>query len=186
MTVNRNAAVKALPPAFLGLSLVTVLLRCYVRIRVTKAFGWDDGLMIIALVRRLSRANRTAADSRDTTDRDVAILCHVLCVYDYRWRLRDGDTLRSVDCRPPSQGHDGMSVPPPRGLRRTDGSHLVLVAVRDRLLPVLDPLQMLHLHLPRPHYRQAPAPCLSLPYHDAHGGDGPRPNVRAAVSMPTR
>ncbi|PWY66526.1 hypothetical protein BO94DRAFT_613772 [Aspergillus sclerotioniger CBS 115572] len=50
MTVNRNVAVKALPPSFFALSLITVLLRCYVRMRVTRAFGWDDGMMIIALI----------------------------------------------------------------------------------------------------------------------------------------
>ncbi|PYI06938.1 hypothetical protein BO78DRAFT_342208 [Aspergillus sclerotiicarbonarius CBS 121057] len=50
MAVNRNAAVKAVPPSFLGLCFVTVLLRCYVRIRLNKAFGWDDSLMLVATV----------------------------------------------------------------------------------------------------------------------------------------
>jgi hypothetical protein len=34
----------------LALSLPAVILRCYVRLRIIKVFGWDDGLMILAMV----------------------------------------------------------------------------------------------------------------------------------------
>jgi hypothetical protein len=32
-------------------SFVAVCLRCYVRWRIVKAFGWDDGIMVLAMVR---------------------------------------------------------------------------------------------------------------------------------------
>lgn len=35
---------------FLGLSFIAVSLRCFVRLRVVKAFGWDDALMVFAMV----------------------------------------------------------------------------------------------------------------------------------------
>ena len=31
-------------------SIITVIIRCWVRLKLTKFFGWDDVLMIIALV----------------------------------------------------------------------------------------------------------------------------------------
>jgi hypothetical protein len=48
--VNRPAAVRGVAAAFLALSTIAVLLRCYVRLRIVKAFGWDDGIMILAMV----------------------------------------------------------------------------------------------------------------------------------------
>lgn len=35
---------------FLGISLTTVCLRCYVRLRIVRAFGWDDKIMVAAMV----------------------------------------------------------------------------------------------------------------------------------------
>ncbi|KAH1482168.1 hypothetical protein KXX06_005029, partial [Aspergillus fumigatus] len=35
---------------FLCLSFVAVTLRCFVRLRLVKAFGWDDGLMVLAML----------------------------------------------------------------------------------------------------------------------------------------
>ncbi|KAF7121831.1 hypothetical protein CNMCM5793_009384 [Aspergillus hiratsukae] len=35
---------------FLCLSFIAVALRCFVRLRVVKAFGWDDRLMVLAMV----------------------------------------------------------------------------------------------------------------------------------------
>ncbi|KAL2861994.1 hypothetical protein BJX68DRAFT_274002 [Aspergillus pseudodeflectus] len=48
--VNRPAAVRGVAAAFLALSTIAVLLRCYVRLRIVKAFGWDDGIMILAML----------------------------------------------------------------------------------------------------------------------------------------
>jgi hypothetical protein len=48
--VDRPAAVRGVAAAFLSLSSVAVILRCYVRLRIVKAFGWDDIVMIFAMV----------------------------------------------------------------------------------------------------------------------------------------
>ncbi|KAL3449057.1 hypothetical protein BJX65DRAFT_273999 [Aspergillus insuetus] len=48
--VDRPAAVRGVAAAFLALSTIAVLLRCYVRLRIVKAFGWDDGFMILAML----------------------------------------------------------------------------------------------------------------------------------------
>lgn len=34
-----------------ALSIVTTILRCYVRIKVIKGWGWDDSFIILAFVR---------------------------------------------------------------------------------------------------------------------------------------
>ena len=36
--------------AFFILSLVAVGLRCFVRVKIVRAFGWDDAVMVVALV----------------------------------------------------------------------------------------------------------------------------------------
>lgn len=38
---------------FVALSFIAVCLRCFVRLRITKAFGWDDRLMVFAMVSRI-------------------------------------------------------------------------------------------------------------------------------------
>lgn len=47
---DRSLEVKAVAATFMSVASVTVLLRCYVRLRIVKAFGWDDGAMVIAMV----------------------------------------------------------------------------------------------------------------------------------------
>lgn len=37
---------------FVAISFVTVCLRCFVRLRITRAFGWDDWVMVFAMVSR--------------------------------------------------------------------------------------------------------------------------------------
>ncbi|KAL6233459.1 hypothetical protein BDW75DRAFT_190696 [Aspergillus navahoensis] len=48
--VDRPAAVRGVAAAFLSLSSVAVIMRCYVRLRIVKAFGWDDFVMILAML----------------------------------------------------------------------------------------------------------------------------------------
>ncbi|KAL4744144.1 hypothetical protein BDV11DRAFT_3255 [Aspergillus similis] len=48
--VDRPAAVRGVAAAFLSLSSVAVIMRCYVRLRIVKAFGWDDIVMIVAML----------------------------------------------------------------------------------------------------------------------------------------
>ena len=47
---DRSQEVKAVAATFMSVASVTVFLRCYVRLRTVKAFGWDDGAMVIAMV----------------------------------------------------------------------------------------------------------------------------------------
>ena len=50
MLTGRSEVIAIVTAVFLGISLVTVILRCFVRLRVVRAFGWDDGLMLLAMV----------------------------------------------------------------------------------------------------------------------------------------
>ena len=43
-------AIKVVAGLFMSIAAVTVILRCYVRGFLVKAFGWDDGAMVMAMV----------------------------------------------------------------------------------------------------------------------------------------
>lgn len=47
---DRSGLVKAISAAFLAVTVIVVSLRCYVRLQLVQAFGWDDGIMVFALV----------------------------------------------------------------------------------------------------------------------------------------
>lgn len=47
---GRSLSIFVVTTIFLGLSFIAVCLRCFVRIKLVKAFGWDDGLMVLAMV----------------------------------------------------------------------------------------------------------------------------------------
>ncbi|KAJ6014741.1 hypothetical protein N7540_009332 [Penicillium herquei] len=47
---GRSLAIFIVTSIFLGISFIAVCLRCFVRIRLVKAFGWDDGLMVFAML----------------------------------------------------------------------------------------------------------------------------------------
>ncbi|KAL4803035.1 hypothetical protein BDV18DRAFT_146147 [Aspergillus unguis] len=48
--VDRSAAVRGVAAAFLTLASIAVILRCYVRVRIIKGFGWDDWVMLLAML----------------------------------------------------------------------------------------------------------------------------------------
>lgn len=48
---DRSLSVRAVAGTFGVLAWISVGLRCYVRLKFVKSFGWDDGLMVLALVR---------------------------------------------------------------------------------------------------------------------------------------
>lgn len=48
--VQRNAGIKIVAALFMSIACCAVILRCYVRGWVVKAFGWDDGAMVMAMV----------------------------------------------------------------------------------------------------------------------------------------
>lgn len=47
---SRNMAIKVIAGLFMSIATVAVILRCYVRGFLVKAFGWDDGAMLMAMV----------------------------------------------------------------------------------------------------------------------------------------
>lgn len=47
---GRSEAIFIVTTVFLGISFIAVCLRCFVRLRLVKAFGWDDALMVFAMV----------------------------------------------------------------------------------------------------------------------------------------
>lgn len=47
---GRSESIFVVTIIFLAISLVAVCLRCFVRLRLVRAFGWDDGLMVAAMV----------------------------------------------------------------------------------------------------------------------------------------
>ncbi|KAF7118893.1 hypothetical protein CNMCM5793_008529 [Aspergillus hiratsukae] len=48
--VDESAAVCGVAAAFLTVASIAVILRCYVRLCIVKAFGWDDTVMIVSMV----------------------------------------------------------------------------------------------------------------------------------------
>lgn len=47
---HQNTAIIVVAALFVSIACVAVILRCYVRGWVVKAFGWDDGAMVMAMV----------------------------------------------------------------------------------------------------------------------------------------
>lgn len=48
--VNSGPAITAVTSILLAIAIILVALRCYVRVLMTKNFGWDDGVMVFTLV----------------------------------------------------------------------------------------------------------------------------------------
>ncbi|KAJ5875065.1 uncharacterized protein N7473_012412 [Penicillium subrubescens] len=53
---SRSNAILIVTAVFLGISLGSVILRCFVRTRVVRAFGWDDIIMLLAMTLNLAFA----------------------------------------------------------------------------------------------------------------------------------
>ncbi|OQE38696.1 hypothetical protein PENCOP_c008G05453 [Penicillium coprophilum] len=47
---GRSQSIFIITAVFLGISFIAVCLRCFVRLRLVKAFGWDDALMVCAML----------------------------------------------------------------------------------------------------------------------------------------
>lgn len=47
---GRSKSIFIVTIVFLCISLIAVCLRCFVRLKLVKGFGWDDGLMVSAMV----------------------------------------------------------------------------------------------------------------------------------------
>ncbi|PWY71155.1 integral membrane protein [Aspergillus eucalypticola CBS 122712] len=101
MTVNRNAAVRAVPAVFLAVSSITVLLRCYVRLRLVKAFGWDDGLMVLAMAVYAMFCGVMIGGSLYGTGKHFADLTpsHRVTAMEYWWLCEIGYCFSSIFCK---------------------------------------------------------------------------------------
>ncbi|KAJ5861824.1 uncharacterized protein N7529_009134 [Penicillium soppii] len=47
---GRSESIFIITTVFLGISFIAVCLRCFVRLRIVKAFGWDDAFMVCAML----------------------------------------------------------------------------------------------------------------------------------------
>ncbi|KAJ5965735.1 hypothetical protein N7481_012449 [Penicillium waksmanii] len=47
---GRSLSIFIVTTIFLGFSFIAVCLRCFVRLKIVKAFGWDDALMVFAML----------------------------------------------------------------------------------------------------------------------------------------
>ena len=56
---DRSLSARCVAASFGALALVAVSLRVFVRLKLIKNFGWDDGLMVVAVVRILFLNNLT-------------------------------------------------------------------------------------------------------------------------------
>lgn len=62
VTDDRSLSVKAVAASFMSVACVTVILRCYVRLRIVRSFGWDDTMMVLAMVSMLWHVQSVPAD----------------------------------------------------------------------------------------------------------------------------
>ncbi|KAL3449888.1 hypothetical protein BJX65DRAFT_294492 [Aspergillus insuetus] len=56
MLEGRSESLVIVIAVMLAVSLTTVCLRCFVRLRITRKFGWDDALMVLAMIFNLAFA----------------------------------------------------------------------------------------------------------------------------------
>lgn len=42
-----------------AIAFVSVCLRCFVRLKIVKSFGWDDGFMVLAMVCKMTLLRRS-------------------------------------------------------------------------------------------------------------------------------
>lgn len=58
---GRSQTIFVVTTIFLGISFIAVCLRCFVRLKIVRAFGWDDTLMVFAMVNGPSSPSNGAA-----------------------------------------------------------------------------------------------------------------------------
>jgi hypothetical protein len=72
---NRGPELLAVNGVFVTTAIFACALRCYVRVRMVKAFGFDDWLMVFATVRLLVYISK---DSSDTFPDILHCLYHIV------------------------------------------------------------------------------------------------------------
>lgn len=79
---GRSQSIFIITTIFLGISFIAVCLRCFVRIRLVKAFGWDDTFMVCAMVCMMGFPCATEVG----TD-GLAVVEHLIRYMRYHWRI---------------------------------------------------------------------------------------------------
>lgn len=92
---GRSETIFIVTTIFLGISFIAVCLRCFVRIKIVRAFGWDDALMVFAMVRISPPLNdeqwgAVFADNKSGLE-------HSVCPVRDHWRsIRNGSKVQGT------------------------------------------------------------------------------------------
>ncbi|KAL2852102.1 hypothetical protein BJY01DRAFT_260170 [Aspergillus pseudoustus] len=98
---DRSLAVTAVAAVFMSVATVAVLLRCYVRGFLIKAFGWDDGMMVLAMVFYLMFSGCMIGGAIYGTGRRFAILTahERVTAMKYWWLCEIAYCFASIGCK---------------------------------------------------------------------------------------
>ncbi|GIC84379.1 putative PTH11-like integral membrane protein [Aspergillus udagawae] len=99
--VDESAAVRAVAAVFLTVASIAVILRCYVRLCLVKAFGWDDTVMILSMLFYVMFSGCMIGGSLWGTGKHLADLTpkHRTVAMEY-WFLCDiGYAISSILCK---------------------------------------------------------------------------------------
>lgn len=95
---GRSQSIFIVTTVFLGISFIAVCLRCFVRLRLVKAFGWDDTFMVCAMVCMIVLMPKPQAWTNW-----FAAIKHLVRFMRYHWRiLRNGTKIQWSR----EEGHD--------------------------------------------------------------------------------
>ncbi|KAL3459490.1 hypothetical protein BJX64DRAFT_301233 [Aspergillus heterothallicus] len=98
---DRSLAVTTVAAVFMSLATVAVLLRCYVRGLLIKAFGWDDATMVVAMVFYLMFSGCMIGGSIYGTGRKFAVLTahERVTAMKYWWLCEIAYCFASIGCK---------------------------------------------------------------------------------------
>lgn len=85
---ERGVDMFAVNVLFLVLTVPTVLLRCYVRAKIIRSFGWDDWLMIVAQVCDKGTRYVNAMVSSDKCAGTLYFIFYLVILFYLLWRWR--------------------------------------------------------------------------------------------------
>ncbi|CAL5869381.1 uncharacterized protein PFLUO_LOCUS3610 [Penicillium psychrofluorescens] len=99
--VDRSMAVKAVAATFVSIAFVVVCLRVYCRLRVVKSFGWDDGLMVVAMLFYIMYSGSMIGGSLYGTGKLFEEISpeNALMAMRYWWLCEIGYCFSSVFCK---------------------------------------------------------------------------------------
>ncbi|KAJ5806988.1 hypothetical protein N7474_010580 [Penicillium riverlandense] len=98
---DRSLAVRAVAATFVSIAFVAVCLRVYCRSRVVKSFGWDDGLMVVAMLFYIMYSGSMIGGSLYGTGKRFEDITpsNALMAMRYWWLCEIGYCFSSVFCK---------------------------------------------------------------------------------------